>query len=81
MFADSFPVVGAEDVSMRYRCALCDVTNRDPTSVTEHVFEEHRRRNFGWYVERVPESRSERAIAWISNAPVRARHRLQGLTE
>lgn len=68
MFANSFSVVETEVVSMRYRCILWEMTNRDPTSVTKHVSEKHRYQNFGWYVERVLESPSERAIAWLSNA-------------
>ena len=66
---------------MRYRCTLCEKANRDPTSVTKHVSEEHQRQNFGWFVERVPDSHSELATAWVSNGPIRARHWLCGPAE
>ncbi|MFB6121631.1 MAG: hypothetical protein ABEJ68_10995 [Halobacteriaceae archaeon] len=58
---------------MHYRCRLCGRTCRDSTTATRHVTRDHGEPDFGWHVERVPESRHERPIAAASNAPLRAR--------
>ncbi|MFB6171554.1 MAG: hypothetical protein ABEJ23_03400 [Haloarculaceae archaeon] len=63
---------------MRFRCRLCGRRCADSTTVTRHVTREHGRPDFGWYVERVPESGVERPAAWLSNLPLRCRDRLVG---
>ncbi|MFD1600036.1 hypothetical protein [Halobellus rarus] len=41
--------------------------------MSRHVVDEHGRSELGWDVVRVPESPSERPVAWLSNLPVRLR--------
>ncbi|WP_160113945.1 hypothetical protein [Halobellus limi] len=43
--------------------------------MSRHVVDEHGRSELGWDVVRVPESRSERPVAWLSNLPIRIRAR------
>ncbi|QCC49228.1 hypothetical protein DV707_15870 (plasmid) [Halobellus limi] len=60
---------------MRFRCRRCGARTDHSAAMSRHVVDEHGRSELGWDVVRVPESRSERPVAWLSNLPIRIRAR------
>jgi hypothetical protein len=60
---------------MKFRCQRCGAQTDNTVTMSRHVVEEHDRLEFGWSIIRVPETRIERPVTWLSNLPVQIRAR------